>query len=43
MKATKTITEFAGELIEAIKTIIPDMDDAYCRKPRISPLTTCTS
>ena len=28
MTATKTITEFAGELIEAIKTIIPDMDDA---------------
>ena len=28
MTASKTITDFANELIEAIKTIIPDMQDA---------------
>ena len=28
MTTTKTITDFANELIEAIKTIIPDMQDA---------------
>ena len=28
MTATKTITDFANELIEAIKTIIPDLQDA---------------